>query len=205
MRKFEFVTKHKNCGLELPRRETPISAGYDMMAVEDKLIPSFFQTTATLEKHILDQKLTNEDLMDLEDRMIENDNYIEKLIEKSTCTIEEMENFTKKTGCKPTLISTGLKAYMNEDEFLGLYARSSSPLKLWLVCGNSVGIIDGDYVDNPGNEGEIMFMAINFSPVPILVKKGEKICQGIFQKFLTTDNDSPRKENRKGGFGSTTK
>ena len=40
---------------------------------------------------------------------------------------------------------------------------------------------------------------INFS-----VKKGEKIAQCIFQKYLTVDNDEATGE-RTGGFGSTSK
>lgn len=65
-------------------------------------------------------------------------------------------------------------------------------------------IIDADYADNPDNEGEIFFQVINFSPFPIIIKKGEIIGQGIIQKYYTTDDDNATGD-RLGGFGSTTK
>lgn len=61
-----------------------------------------------------------------------------------------------------------------------------------------------DYYNNPGNEGEIFFQLINMAPVPILLKKGDRIGQIIFKKFLTTNNDNlAPKKKRDGGFGST--
>ena len=103
---------------------------------------------------------------------------------------------------KPTLIKTGIKAYMQEDEVLYIYNRSSNPMKKGLVMANSVGIIDSDYYENPDNDGHIMFAFYNFYPFDITIKKGDKIGQGIFGKFLTVDNDSTEGE-RTGGFGST--
>jgi dUTP pyrophosphatase len=67
---------------------------------------------------------------------------------------------------------------------------------------NGVGIIDSDYADNPQNEGEIFLQLINFGPVPIILKKGDVIGQGIFKPYLTTDSDNTNTE-RSGGFGST--
>jgi dUTP pyrophosphatase len=85
---------------------------------------------------------------------------------------------------------------------LQLSARSSLPLKHWLIVANGVGVIDGDYYDNPSNEGHIYFQLINLSPVPIVIKKGEKFGQGIFLNFGVTSDDKAT-EKRKGGFGST--
>ena len=51
------------------------------------------------------------------------------------------------------LVPTGVKAYMQPTEVLYLYDRSSNPRKKGLVLINSVGVIDGDYYGNPGNEG----------------------------------------------------
>ena len=51
-----------------------------------------------------------------------------------------------KKGMKPTLVATGLKAYMQEDEVLYLYAKSSGFPKKGIMLSNNVGIIDGDYV-----------------------------------------------------------
>ena len=50
------------------------------------------------------------------------------------------------------LVPTGVKAYMQPTEVLYLYDRSSNPRKKGLVLINSVGVIDGDYYGNPGNE-----------------------------------------------------
>ena len=49
-------------------------------------------------------------------------------------------------------IPLGVKAYMEPDEYLALYVRSSLGIKKGLVLMNTVGIIDSDYVDNPDNE-----------------------------------------------------
>lgn len=109
---------------------------------------------------------------------------------------------SKETPVKPTLIKTGIKAYMLSDEVLFLYNRSSNPIKKGLVLANSVGVIDSDYYSNPDNDGHIMVAFYNFYPFDIKISKGEKIAQGIFQKYLIADNDNTTKE-RTGGFGST--
>ena len=87
--------------------------------------------------------------------------------------------------------------------YLQLQVRSSLPLKHWLVLANGVGIIDRDYYNNPDNEGHIYFQLINLSPRDILLKKGDKIGQGIFLYYGTVSEDSPVKTERTGGFGST--
>ncbi len=109
-----------------------------------------------------------------------------------------------KKGTNPTLIKTGLKAYMQDDEMLLLYNRSSNPKKKGLILANSVGVVDKDYYGNSDNDGHIMFAFYNIKEEDIEIKKGEVIGQGIFQKYLVTDNDSAEGE-RMGGFGSTNK
>ena len=69
---------------------------------------------------------------------------------------------------------------------------------------NGVGIIDGDYYNNSDNEGEIFIQLINATPIPILIKKGDKIAQAIIKSYYTTENDETIEE-RTGGLGSTTK
>lgn len=113
------------------------------------------------------------------------------------CTIPVFEK-----GAKPTLVKTGLKAYMQEDEVLLLYNRSSNPSKKGLVMANSVGVIDKDYYENPDNDGHFMFSFFNIKSTPIEIKKGDAIGQAIFQKYLITDDDSAEGA-RIGGFGST--
>ena len=102
----------------------------------------------------------------------------------------------------PTLVRTGIKAYMLEDEALMLYNRSSNPKKLGLLLANGVGVVDSDYYNNPENDGEIGFLFYNIYPFPVTIKTGEKVGQGVFQKFLKADNDSVDTA-RIGGYGST--
>lgn len=104
----------------------------------------------------------------------------------------------------PTLIRTGVKAYMLKDEFLMVCNRSSNPAKKNLVIPNGIGIIDSDYADNEDNEGEIGFLFYNISDEVVEIKKGDKLGQGIFVKFATTDDDDASGK-REGGFGSTGK
>ena len=109
-----------------------------------------------------------------------------------------------KKGMAPTLIKTGIKAYMADDEVLMLYNRSSNPKKKGLILSNSVGVIDKDYYGNQDNDGHIMFAFYNIKKEDITIKKGEAIGQAIFQKYLIADNDNAEGE-RTGGFGSTSK
>lgn len=109
-----------------------------------------------------------------------------------------------KPGMVPSLVKTGIKAYMQDDEMLCLYNRSSNPKKKGLILANSVGIVDKDYYGNPDNDGAIMFAFYNNRPDDVEIKKGDCIGQGIFEKYMITDDDSAD-GNRMGGFGSTSK
>lgn len=109
-----------------------------------------------------------------------------------------------KQGMAPTLVKTGIKVYMQDDEMLCLYNRSSNPKKKGLVLANSVGIVDKDYYENPDNDGHIMFAFYNIKDTDTEIKKGDCIGQGIFEKYLITDEDNAVGE-RTGGFGSTNK
>ncbi len=150
VRGFEIAKGFENNNINMPVRKTKYSAGYDVEAAEDCIVPAF-----TL-------------------------------------------------GQAPTLIKTGLKAYMPEDEYLMICNRSSNPKKKGLVMANSIGIIDADYYENPENDGHIMFAFYNIKPEAVEIKKGECIGQAIFQKYLVTDNDVAEGQ-RTGGFGSTSK
>lgn len=148
VRGFEVAKGFENQEINLPIRKTKYSAGYDVEAGEDCVIPSF-------------QK-----------------------------------------GNKPTLIKTGIKAYMGDDEVLILANRSSNPGKKGLILANSIGVIDKDYYGNPDNDGHIMFAFYNIKAEDVVIKKGDAIGQAIFQKYLVTDDDMAKGE-RMGGFGST--
>lgn len=106
-----------------------------------------------------------------------------------------------RAGVKPTMIPTGLKAYCQPDEYYMIANRSSGAGK-GLVTANGIGIIDADYYENLNNDGHFQVLVFNVSDHEIIVKKGERIAQVIFQKFLTIDGDEASGE-RKGGFGST--
>lgn len=155
IRGFEICKGYEGKEINLPKRQTAHSVGYDIEAADTFVIPSLF------------------------------------------------ENIRKNgDNIKPTLIKTGIKAYFGEDEVLYLFNRSSGPMKKGLVLANSTGIIECDYYSNPSNDGELMFAFYNFSNSDIVIEKGERIGQCVFQKFLTVDNDSAEGQ-RLGGFGST--
>lgn len=101
------------------------------------------------------------------------------------------------------MVETGVKACMQDDEVLLMYIRSSLAKK-GLQLKNNVGVIDADYYNNSSNEGHIMLMVYNTTSSPIKLKKGDRVAQGIFTKYLTTDDDNATQE-RNGGFGSTGK
>ena len=190
MPKFEVVSRFKDSDIDLiPKRGTKYSAGYDMVAAEDTLVMPYNGNRAMLLQDSLNQSL--EQSLDIEVVAI-----------KKVMTLDQMADLTKKTGAKPTLVSTGVKCYLDDSQYLKLVSRSSSPLKYWLTLANNVGIIDQDYYNNPDNEGHIFLQLINLSPYPILIPKGEAIGQGIISPYLTTENDSASGK-RIGGFGST--
>ena len=83
--------------------------------------------------------------------------------------------------------------------------RSSNPKKKELVLINGVGIVDSDYYGNPDNDGEICFAFSSLNETGSFIKKGEKIGQGIIQKFIKAENDNSSNSTavRAGGFGST--
>lgn len=147
-RGFEVAKGFEDKGINMPVRKTKYSAGYDIEAAEDIIIPTF------------------------------------------------------KKGMNPTLVKTGLKAYMQDDEYLKLCNRSSNPKKKGLILSNSIGVVDADYYGNPDNDGHIMFAFYNIKEEDVEIKKGDCIGQAIFEKFLVADNDNAE-GNRVGGFGST--
>ena len=174
---FEKVKRFADVDIKLPTRATKEAAGYDFEVAEDTIIPPYDLNW---------QLLIEEGGPDV----------------TTPVTLNEIAGFSKATSAKPTLVSTGMKAYLDEGKYLELSVRSSCPLKYWLILANGVGIIDGDYVDNPDNEGEIFFQFINLSPFPIALYKGDIIGQGIIKDYYTIDNDNST-ATRKGGFGSS--
>ena len=99
----------------------------------------------------------------------------------------------------------GVKANMNSGEVLLVVVRSSMGFKYNVRLCNQVGVIDKDYYNNPDNEGHMWIKLENHGDKDYVVKKGDKICQGIFINFLTVDNEEEINKERISGFGSTDK
>ena len=115
------------------------------------------------------------------------------------------EEVTLEPG-KLQLVPTGVKAYMQAGEWLGMHIRSSMAVKKHLMLVNNVGIIDADYYNNTDNEGHIMLALLNMGQEKVVLPKGERVAQGIFYTYLTADGDEKvAKSVRGGGFGSTSK
>ena len=99
------------------------------------------------------------------------------------------------------MIWTDIKAHMHNDNALLIIPRSSMG-KQPIMISNTIGLIDSDYYENPDNDGNIGFRLLNLGNTPYEIKVGDRIGQGVFIKYGTTDNDDTR-ATRKGGFGST--
>jgi dUTP pyrophosphatase len=102
-------------------------------------------------------------------------------------------------------IPTGVKAYMQKDEVLKIFLRSSIGMTQTLMLPNGVGIIDADYYNNPDNDGAIFILVYNYGESPIILSAGDRIAQGIFEHYLLSEKEAPPHHHRKGGFGSTGK
>lgn len=185
--RFEKVSRFADIDLPMPKRATAGAAGYDLVVAEDIVIPPF---------EFLIDKIRN--------KAFESKRHEDFYGFVNPFTLDEFAELTKELKARPSLVSTGMKCYLEPDTYLKLCVRSSTPLKDWLVLANGQGIIDADYADNSDNEGEIFFQLINFSPFAIELKRGDKIGQGIIKTFLKTDDDEAGGE-RNGGFGSTSK
>ena len=95
------------------------------------------------------------------------------------------------------MLPTNVKAYMQEDEVLMLYARSSLAIKRGLILQNTTGIIDSDFFPH-----EIKVALRNTTDQPVKLLKNERCAQGIFLKYLVSDNGN-LDNTRDGGIGST--
>jgi dUTP diphosphatase len=101
------------------------------------------------------------------------------------------------------LIPTGLVIHVPDGHFLGIFARSSTPLKRGLMVANGVGVIDGDYC---GPDDEIKIQVLNFTAAPVQVKSGDRIAQGLLIPVARAEwheADGDLREGSRGGFGAT--
>lgn len=99
------------------------------------------------------------------------------------------------------MIWTDVKAIFNSDEALLINVRSSMG-KQPVMISNTQGWIESDYANNPDNDGNIGFRLFNLGDTIYTVRVGDRIGQGMFIKYLTTDDDNAT-STRNGGFGST--
>ena len=183
MAKFELISKYEGYDSSVnlfPRRKTAESAGYDFFVAEDTIIPPIEELQNLIFSKVLE----------------ETDGYVYPV------TLDEMGDLTKSLGAKPTLVPTGVKAQLDPGTYLELSVRSSCPLKYWLIMANSVGIIDGDYYNNPDNDGHFILSIINTSNAVQRIPARSRVAQAVFVKYLTVDDDNATGE-RVGGIGST--
>ena len=101
------------------------------------------------------------------------------------------------------LIKTGIKATFPDDFYLKLCNRSSNPKKKGLVLLNGIGVIDADYYNNQDNDGEIGFMFYNFKDEETTLEAGDKLGQGIFERYYTVTDEDEITTERTSGWGST--
>ena len=90
------------------------------------------------------------------------------------------------------------------NEYLAILVRSSMGFKYNIRLCNQVGVIDYDYYNNTDNEGHIFIKIQNEGNEPLNIDKGDRFAQGIFTKYLLTDDDIASGD-RTGGLGSTGK
>lgn len=178
MSKFEVHKDWVNLGVKLPIRCTKGSAGYDIEAAEDILLPTLSGHIANLGGGMFSAFAFFRPCAA---------NSLEELVDMNRTYLT---NFIK-------FASTGLTIKLEPDEFLMLVPRSSVGAKGLVVLRNEVGIVDSDYYPN-----EIKLALLNLSDFDVTIKKGERIAQGIIMKYGVTEDDNADGV-RTGGIGST--
>ncbi len=154
---------------------------------------------------MMNNKIRGFEVVDATNRKHEN-----VTIELPTRGDDRSAGYDIKIPCEVTLapnerklVFTDIKSYMNHDEVLELYVRSSIGVKKGIILSNITGIIDASYYSNPSNDGNIGLPLWNTTDKEVTLVAGERVAQGIFKKYLVADNDVCVNETRTGGFGST--
>ena len=101
------------------------------------------------------------------------------------------------------LVPTGVKAYMQAERYFIFTTARPILAKKALVLINSVGVIDGDYYGNPGNEGHIFAQMKNITDQEVVLKLAN-VWFRLSLHLLIADGDEADGV-RTGGFGSTGK
>jgi dUTP pyrophosphatase len=102
------------------------------------------------------------------------------------------------------LVPTGLVIEVPAGHLLGVFARSSTPLKRGLMVANGVGVVDSDYC---GPADEIKIEVVNFTAKPVAVRRGDRLAQGVILPFVRAEWQEEQQIHRptRGGFGATDK
>jgi dUTP pyrophosphatase len=100
------------------------------------------------------------------------------------------------------LVPTGLVIEVPQGMFLGIFARSSTPIKRGLMVANGVGVVDSDYC---GPEDEIKVAVLNFTREPVQVFAGDRIAQALLLAAprIAWEESSELRDQSRGGFGAT--
>ncbi len=100
------------------------------------------------------------------------------------------------------LVGTGLVIAVPDGHFLGIFARSSTPLKRGLMVANGVGVVDADYC---GPADEIKIQVLNVTEAPVQVRRGDRLAQGIVLPCPRVEWEEVPEMSvpTRGGFGST--
>ena len=86
--------------------------------------------------------------------------------------------------------------------FLGIFARSSTPLKRGLMVANGVGVVDSDYC---GPADEVKIAVMNFTAAAVTVSAGDRIAQGMLLPAPRVEWEEVAElaAESRGGFGAT--
>lgn len=98
-------------------------------------------------------------------------------------------------------IPTCINVAMLEGWYLMCCPRSGLGFKYYCRLSNTTGIIDASYILSE-NEGHIFVKLRNEGTKRMVIHKGDRFCQGIFNMHGITFDDHAT-GTRNGGFGST--
>lgn len=116
MNKFEVVSKYitdkGETTVRLPVRATAHSAGYDFYVAEQIVIPSYKKLSKMMKGYVAPE---------------------------IPYPMDDMKRITKGLGLRPSLVPTGVKCQLDDDKYLEISMRSSTPLNSWLILANGVG------------------------------------------------------------------
>ena len=103
--RFEKVKRFKDVDIPMPERKTAKAAGYDFVVAEDIIIPPY---------------------QNLKDELINESMRRGEFVEDEPITLLRLGDYSKTTKAKPTLVSTGMKAYLDDGKYLAGLIQTKS-------------------------------------------------------------------------------